>query len=158
MAIHPGTARFGISTRNCQHPLSQQGAGKMSHHLRQFEQAAGRLCCFDTAAHMETGDDKSKSSAHNHSQAKLARVTQRRTESSTPAPVHKLRNDQLCNTPTTAQDVLNAEFIFGRNIKDLQGKTVWKEPEQVVAAHINTPPLVMKWHRDVTLHAAFPSS
>mmetsp|Transcript_2297 Transcript_2297/g.3324 ORF Transcript_2297/g.3324 Transcript_2297/m.3324 type:complete len:181 (-) Transcript_2297:1781-2323(-) len=101
-----------------------------------FEQATGHLCYFDTAKRTEEGnlfvttvaDNKNEFSSYDYSQAKLASTIQRCTELSTPALVHKLKPNQMRNIPVTAQHVLNAEFIFGKNIKDLKGKTVWKQP------------------------------
>jgi hypothetical protein len=61
------------------------------------------------------------------------------------------KNNLLLNVTVTAQDIVNAEKIFGKELGALQGKTIRGKPNPVVTDYINVPPDIFKIHQNITL-------
>ena len=98
-----------------------------------FKEATKRLYYFDTAARDDQGtmlvttveNNTINFSAYDFAQATKARDLQCRIgRPSTADFIHIVSNNLLPNCPITAQDIKNAEFIFGKDVGSLQGKTV----------------------------------
>ena len=50
-----------------------------------------------------------------------------------------IKNNMLLNCPVTVEDIDNCADIFGPDIHVLKGRTVRKQPIQVVIDHIKIP-------------------
>jgi hypothetical protein len=97
-------------------------------------------------------ENKAKFSAYDYNKAKLARSILRRVgRPKTQDFIRYVRDNLIPNCPITAQDVRNAEFIWGPDLGSLKGKTVrWQSP--AVRAESYTIPLsIMQQYRNVTL-------
>eukprot|EP00957_Ditylum_brightwellii_P171120 13026295-Ditylum_brightwellii.AAC.1 len=55
------------------------------------------------------------------------------------------------NCPITAEDVRNADIIFGKDLGSIKGKNTRKTPEPVVHNYIHVPPELLELHHDVIL-------
>eukprot|EP00957_Ditylum_brightwellii_P184480 14051030-Ditylum_brightwellii.AAC.1 len=64
-----------------------------------------------------------------------------------------IKMNLLLGSPVTTQDVKNAKFLFGKDIKALKGKTTRKTPEPVTNNYINVPQELIDLHQDVTIAA-----
>ena len=74
----------------------------------------------------------------------------------TPSPADfaaAVKNNLIPNTKVTAEDVKNAEFIFGKDLGSLQGKTTRRKPSTVVNDHFEIPPDILSAHHDIVLCA-----
>ena len=111
---------------------ARQTSPKDNGEILKFHEATRRLYYFDTDDRDEEGtmlittvdDNKNRFSAHDFTQAKRARALQRRI--GRPATGDFLRyvtGNLIPNCPITAQDIKNAEFIWGPELGSLKGKT-----------------------------------
>jgi hypothetical protein len=64
-----------------------------------------------------------------------------------------VKNNLLPNANITIKDVMHAMSIFGKELGSIQGKTVRKWPEVIVADYIQIPPDILKLHQLVTISA-----
>jgi hypothetical protein len=62
-----------------------------------------------------------------------------------------IKNNLLLHSKTRTQDVLCAEAIFGKDLGTLQGKTVRRHPDPVIADYIKVPKDIMKHHSNVIM-------
>jgi hypothetical protein len=62
-----------------------------------------------------------------------------------------INNNLLLNSPITAQDITNAETIFGKDIGSIQGKTTRTRPQRVITDFVKVPNGILKYHREITL-------
>jgi hypothetical protein len=125
-----------------------------------FREATRRLYYFDTASRDEyadvlvttVSDNKSKFSAYDYSQAKLARSLQRRIGRPSLRDFLRYVNDKaIPDCPITATDIGNAEIIFGPDLGSLKGKTAWRQPSRVRTDVTNIPYEIMEQYRHVRL-------
>jgi hypothetical protein len=50
-----------------------------------------------------------------------------------------VRGNLINNCPVTSDDVTNAHAIFGPDLANLRGKTVWQTPVPVVGDYVSVP-------------------
>jgi hypothetical protein len=62
-----------------------------------------------------------------------------------------MKHNLLPNVKVTAQDVLNAEAIYGKELGAIQGKTARSQPVAVVPDYVHIPPDLFIVHKQVTL-------
>ncbi len=62
-----------------------------------------------------------------------------------------IKNNLINNCPVTAEDVKNAEKIYGPSIAALQGKTTRTTPEEVKTDMIPVPPFIKEKYHNITL-------
>ena len=107
---------------------------------------------FDTVDRDEVGTmlittvegNKSKLSARDVLQAERARVLQRTIgRPSTADFIRYVANNHIPNCPITVQDIKNAEFIWGRELGCLKGKTP-RDASPVVRPETVTIPMEIK--------------
>ena len=67
--------------------------------------------------------------------------------------INALKRKLVPNTHITAEDVENAEFIWGKHLGIVQGKTRRMSPLPVVSDYIQVPPDFLTVHQNVTLAA-----
>ena len=97
-------------------------------------------------------DNKSKFSAYDFNKAKLAHLIMCRIRRpKTQDFIRYVRDNLIPNCPITAQDVRNAEFIWGPDQGSLKGKTVRKQSLAVRAESHTIPLSIMQQYRHVTL-------
>ena len=139
---------------NCFHVHKENGK------LLKFKEAQRRLYYFDTDNREEVGTmlittvegNKSKLSARDVVQATRARQLQRILgRPSTADFIRYVASNEIPNCPITVQDIKNAEFIWGRELGCLKGKTVRTNSPQVRLENISIPVEIMQQYRDVTL-------
>jgi hypothetical protein len=65
--------------------------------------------------------------------------------------VGMMKHNLLPNVKVTAQDVLNAEAIYGKDLGAIQGKTTRSQPVAVIPDYVNIPPDLLIVHKQVTL-------
>ena len=125
-----------------------------------FKEAPQGLYYFDTAEREEYGEmlvntvagNKSKYSAYDYSQAKLARALQKRVGRPYIEDFKRyIRDKEIPDCPVIVQDVSNAEHIFGSDLGTLKGKTVWTQPSRVKTEVINIPRQIMLQYKKVCL-------
>ncbi|GAX11354.1 hypothetical protein FisN_22Lu047 [Fistulifera solaris] len=124
---------------------------------RQFQESDGGLYYLEVPMHgtvmvNTVADNASRYTNEEYSRAVLARSIQRRTGNHTTKQMKRLVNANLIpNCPITAQDIQNAEDIFGTDVQALQGKTVRRTPIAVRFNVVNVPVEIMERHHEVTL-------
>ena len=86
--------------------------------------------------------------------AKQARELYRMIGTPSPADFSAaIKNNLIPNARVTAEDIKNAEFIFGKDLGSIQGKTTRRKPSTVVNDHIDLPPDILSAHHDLVLCA-----
>ena len=99
-------------------------------------------------------ENKEGFSARQIKDAELARSLYQKTGCpSTKDFKSMIRNNMLLNCPITLRDVENEEFIFGKDIAMLKGKTVRKNPERVKTDILEVPPEILQHNKVVTIAA-----
>ena len=97
-------------------------------------------------------DNKSNFQAYDFNKAKLAGSIQHRIGCpSTKAFIQYISTNQIPNCPITAQDIKNAEFIWGPDLGSLKGKTVRRQSPSVSPSSWTIPISIMQQYRHVTL-------
>ena len=126
----------------------------------QFTERSNRLYCFDPKERTEqstilittVANNKLKFSGQDVAKADLARKLQRVTfRPSTADLIEHINKKAIKNCPVSAQDVRNAEIIYGPDVGSLQGKTTWTQPSPVDVQYISIPPQIMEHYKNVTL-------
>jgi hypothetical protein len=64
-----------------------------------------------------------------------------------------IKNNLLPHAKITANDIQNAELIYGKDIGAIQGKTTRNQPSPVVTDYVNVPEDIMFVHKRITLAA-----
>jgi hypothetical protein len=103
-----------------------------------------------TVSTIET--NKSKYADRDYTCAKLARKTQILIgQPELKDFIRFIESNSLPNCPITAQDAINAQAIFGRNIGSLKGKMTIRTLAGIRANIINIPKEIMEQYRSITL-------
>ena len=137
--------------------------------ILKFREATRHLYYFDTNARFEDFDvevsdsegsvlintveeNASRFSAYDFNKAQQARQLQCRIgRPSTAHFIHIMKNNQIPNCPVTVRDIQNAEYIWGKELGSIKGKTVRRQAPAVRTEVYNIPvPLMQKYHH-VTL-------
>jgi hypothetical protein len=137
--------------------------------ILKFREATRRLYYFDTCNRDEEWDmeviggttlintveeNASQLSAYDFNKAKQARQLQVRIgRPSTEHFIRIIKTNQIPNCPVTVRDVQNAEFIWGRELGSIKGKTVRRQPPAVRTEVYNIPVPLMQKYQHVTLSA-----
>jgi len=99
-------------------------------------------------------NNKSRLSAHDFSNAKIARALQRRIgRPMTKDYIRYVALNLIPNCPITVQDIKNAEFVWGPELGCLKGKTTRSVSPKVRLDNTPIPLQIMQQYRDVTLSA-----
>ena len=97
-------------------------------------------------------DNANSFSNANYAQAVLACKIQKIVgRPTTRAFIYFIKNNLLPNCPVSHKDVLRAKQIFGPNIRSLKGKTVRRQPPQVVVDKVSLPPTILQHYQEVML-------
>ncbi len=97
-------------------------------------------------------DNASRYTNQEYSRATLARSGQRRAGKPTMANFKRyIEANLLPNCPFTAQDVQNAEDMFGKDVQALKGKMVRHAPHRVRPGVVSIPVEIMVCHKDFIL-------
>ena len=125
-----------------------------------FTERTNRLYCFDMHDRTEEStilittveDNKLKFSGQDVAKADQARILQQRLgRPSTADFIRFIQNKLIKNCPVTAQDVRNAEIIYGPDLGNLKGKTTRVKPPPIRVQHIEIPRHIMEHYKNVTL-------
>ena len=125
-----------------------------------FTERSNRLYCFDMHDRTEEStilittveDNKLKFSGQDVAKADQARILQQRLgRPSTTDLIRFIQNKLIKNCPVTAQDVRNAEIIYGPDLGSLKGKTTRVKPPPIRVQHIEIPRHIMEHYKNVTL-------
>ena len=145
---------FDSALDNCFHVHKDNGK------ILTFKEASRRLYYFDTKDKEETETllittvegNKNKLSARDVIQATRARKLQRTIgRASTADYIRYVANNAIPDCPITVQDIKNAEFIWGRELGCLKGKTVRSSSPQVRLETTSIPVQIMQQYQNVTL-------
>ena len=145
---------FDSATDNCFH------VHKDNKKILKFREATRRLYYFDTADRDEIGtmlittveNNKTKLSAYDYNQAEKARSLHRRIDRpSVKDFIRYVTSNEITNCPVTAQDIRNAEFLWGPDLGCLKGKTVRTTPTAVRVTGTDIPLSIMQQYKNVTL-------
>ena len=97
---------------------------------------------------------QNKFSAYDFSRAKLARSIQKHIERpKTQDYLQYVKNNLIPNCPITAQDIKNAEYIWGPDLGSLKGKTVQRKSPSDRAELYLIPLSIMQQYKNITLSA-----
>jgi hypothetical protein len=127
---------------------------------RKFKQSRRGLYYLDTAEPENhtvltvstVESNKSKYADRDYTRAKLARKTQILVgQPELKYFIRFIESNSLPNCPITAQDAINAQAIFGRDIGSLKGKTTRRTLAGIRANIINIPKEIMEQYRSITL-------
>ena len=128
--------------------------------ILKFREATRRLYYFDTADRDEeetmlittVDNNKSRLSAHDYSRALLARALQRKIGRPTTKDfIRYVALNLIPNCPITAQDIKNAEFVWGPELGCLKGKTTRQPSPKVRLENSPIPAPILQQYRNVTL-------
>ena len=137
--------------------------------ILKFREATRRLYYFDTYARFEDFDvevsdsegtvlintveeNASRFSAYDFNKAQQARQLQCRIgRPSTAHFIHIVKNNQIPNCPVTVRDIQNAEYIWGKELGSIKGKTVRRQAPAVRTEVYNIPVPLMQKYQHVTL-------
>ena len=145
---------FDSAMDNCFHVHKSDGKS-----LR-FQEASRRLYYVDTMNRDKEGTmlintvdkNKSKMSVLDLTQAKRARVLQRRIgRQATRDYIYYVSTNMIPNCPVTVQDVRNAEFIRGRDLGCVKEKTVRQISPKVEVENTSIPVSIMQQYKNTTL-------
>ena len=147
---------FDSATDNCFRVHKDNGK------ILKFREATRRLYYFDTADReveesmfiTTVENNKSRLSAHDFSQAKLARALQRRIgRPMTQDFIQYVASNLIPNYPITVQAIKNADFVWGPELGCLKGKTTRQPSPKVRIEAMSIPIQIMQQYKDVTLSA-----
>lgn len=96
--------------------------------------------------------NKSKYTQRDYSHAVLARKLQAIIGRPSLKQFKKILDTGLLpNCPLTSQDAMAAEYIFGKDLGSIKGKTTRQQPEHVPIQHVSLPVELMARYKDVIL-------